>query len=327
MNATSLPVTFANKQGFRLFGILHQPKDVESGTPAILLLSPGVKTRVAPHGLYKKMAETFVEMGFPVLRFDFYGLGDSEGEVSETLLADLYGTIQVGRYVDDTIAAMNWMEQTYGVRRFIVAGLCGGAITGLLTAERDARVDSLLALAIPAIVEGSQVDSAKYMTAGQLEAIREGYLSKLNPLNAQTWSALFRFVSFRTDYRLLASAMIKPVQQKLGRQQTAASAAPEESDNTNALFAPAFFRMMRSGRRVLFIFAGADRLHWEFETKFAGRHQEKLGQFTKLFGIHVTDRANHIFSMPEWQRDMLDQCRRWLEAVRVDGRDAQSRAV
>jgi len=37
-----------------------------------------------------------------VLRFDFYGLGDSEGEIREPMLADLYGSIQMGRYVKDT---------------------------------------------------------------------------------------------------------------------------------------------------------------------------------------------------------------------------------
>ena len=41
-----------------------------------------------------------------MFRFDFYGLGDSEGEVDEAYLADLYGSVALGRYVDDTRDAL-----------------------------------------------------------------------------------------------------------------------------------------------------------------------------------------------------------------------------
>ncbi len=130
------PITFSNQDGLRLFGMLHQPAVPREGAETVLILSPGVKMRVAPHRLYNKLAERFVAMGYPVLRFDFHGLGDSEGAAPEALLADFYGATQLGRYVGDTVAAMDWMQRTYGTRRFIAAGLCGGALTGLLTAAR-----------------------------------------------------------------------------------------------------------------------------------------------------------------------------------------------
>src|SRR5215204_5779178 len=129
MNARTIPVSFPNKDGLRLFGILHMPERVRAEGTAILLLSPGVKMRVAPHRLYNKMAARFVAHGYPVLRFDFHGLGDSEGDAPETLLADLYGATQVGRFVADTTAAMDWMQRNHAVTRFVAAGLCGGALT------------------------------------------------------------------------------------------------------------------------------------------------------------------------------------------------------
>ena len=106
------PVTFANRRGERLVGIVHPPADRGSDT-AVVLLSPGVKTRVAPHRLYNKLTETLVAQGYWVFRFDFYGLGDSEGEVDETYLADLYGSVALGRYVDDTRDALDWMQRHY----------------------------------------------------------------------------------------------------------------------------------------------------------------------------------------------------------------------
>jgi uncharacterized protein len=311
-----IPVSFPNKDGLRLFGILHQPERPREAGVAILLLSPGVKMRVAPHRMYNKMADRFVAMGYPVLRFDFHGLGDSEGETREALLADLYGATQVGRYVGDTIAAMDWMQQTYGYSRFIAAGLCGGALTGLLTAERDSRITGLLGLSIPVILDGSNVDAGQYMTTAQLESTRSGYLKKMWTGGLQSW---IRLLTFQSDYRMIARALLKPLVGRLRpapapAPPAAAAAAAPPADNTNPYFAPAFKKMVSTSRRVFLVFAEADRLFWEFESKFMQRHGAALDPYTQWYRVHVTKQANHIFSFDEWQQDMLDQCCGWLES-------------
>jgi predicted alpha/beta hydrolase len=142
------PVAFRNRQGLRLFGVLHTPEGPRRSDVAVILLSPGVKMRVGPQGLYRRMTEMFVALGFSVLRFDFFGLGDSEGTLPEENLKEVYGHIEIGRFVDDTVDAMNWMQEQFGTKRFVVSGLCGGAITGLLAASRDARIAGLLGLGI-----------------------------------------------------------------------------------------------------------------------------------------------------------------------------------
>lgn len=315
MTSEVSPVTFQNKAGHRLFGMVHRPvKSCASGA-AIILLSPGVKMRVAPHRLYLNMAERFAEMGFTVLRFDFYGLGDSEGEAEEECLADLYGAVQVGRYINDTIAAMDWMQRTYGINRFIASGLCGGAITGLLTAVRDQRIICLLGLAIPVILDGTHIDFAKYMTDAQLRGTRDGYVRKLWDLGA--WRSWVRLVTFQSDYKLIVRSLFKPLLVKRRQDKPAAVvvAQSEPADNTNPCFAPAFFNMVSSARYIYLIFAGSDRLLWEYETKFVGRNRAKLESCRSQYEIHVTKDANHIFSFLEWEEDMLGQCSRWLMAL------------
>lgn len=312
MTSEVFPVTFANKAGHRLFGMLHRPANLCASGTAIILLSPGVKMRVAPHRLYLNMAECFVALGYPVLRFDFYGLGDSEGEVKEEYLADLYGAIQVGRYIEDTIAAMDWMQRTCGTSTFIVSGLCGGAITGLLTAARDLRIVGLLGLAIPVILDGSRIDFTKYMTDAQLNATRDGYLGKLSRPGA--WRSWLRFLTFQSDYKMIARSLFKPLLGKLeGKAPVAAVAVqPDEGDNTNPYFAEAFRQMVSTSRSVYLIFAEMDRLYWEFEKKFVERNRSVLDLYASWYGIHVTKNANHIFSFREWEQDMLDECSRWL---------------
>jgi alpha/beta superfamily hydrolase len=307
------PVSFVNKSGQRLFGILHQPGGDRAADVAIILLSPGVKMRVAPHRLYNKMADRFVALGYPVLRFDFFGLGDSEGTVDEALLADLYGAVQVGRYVDDTIAAMDWLQQTEGITRFVVSGLCGGAITGLLAGVKDERIVGLLALAIPVILDGSNIDFTRHMTDAQLQGTREGYLRRLNLLDRRVWRSWWRFITFRSHYSLIARSLVKPITARIRSQGgTPSAGAPAPLDNTNPYFAPALLHMLSKSCPVLLIFAGADRLYWEFESKFMKRHEATLEPFASWYAIHVTPDSNHIFSFPEWQTDMLDRSSQWL---------------
>ena len=151
-------VTFRNSRGMRLIGMLHQPPPESARGICILMLSPGMKGRVGPHSLYLKFAERLVPLGFHLLRFDFYGLGDSEGELTEDVLADMYNAIQGGRYVDDTIAAMDWMQAEHGIKRFVGSGLCGGSITSLLTAQRDPRIFALLGIGLPAVLDGGEAN-------------------------------------------------------------------------------------------------------------------------------------------------------------------------
>jgi hypothetical protein len=303
------PLTFQNSDGHRLFGILHEPLIGARRDVAIILLSPGVKNRIAPHRMYNKMAAEYVALGFWVFRFDFYGLGDSEGEVREPLLPDLYGSIQVGRYCDDTRCAMEWMRRTYGFKQFILGGLCGGAITGVLAGAHDPAVVGLLGLGLPVMLDGSSVDKIRNMTAGQLDRIRQRYVRKIfNP------SAWLRLLSFKTDFRQLLRAFTASRRKRPAPAAAAGGpAAPPAGSNANPKFPPAFLAMLASGRPVLMLFSGSDRLYAEFQEKFLAFYQDRVNAHARYLDVEVVDRANHIFSFPEWQREMLDRTRTWLE--------------
>lgn len=315
------PVTFTNRKGLRLFGILHAPIDGPSTGLALVLLSPGVKMRVGPQRLYLDVADLFVRMGIPVLRFDFHGLGDSEGTLTEELLRDLYNHIEVGRFVDDTVDAMDWMQRTHGVSRFILSGLCGGAITGLLAGERDRRVAGLLALAITPLLASRSADPSRYMTSGQAAEIRSTYLSKL--ASPRAW---LRLLSFRSDFRLLwrsvRSGIRPPVPAPAQRE------AQATDDNASPLFPPAFFHMAASRRPMLLVFGASDRLHFEFEEKFVARHRERLAALPDAYTLHTIPHANHVLSFREWQQAMIDATAQWLQAhFAADIRQPEGRPV
>ena len=301
------PVVFTNRKGHRLFGILETPGGGGRSDLGVILLSPGIKMRVGPECLYRRIADRFVRMGLPVLRFDFYGLGDSEGTLEEAFLKDVYNHIEVGRFVEDAIDAMNWMEEHAGVRRFILSGLCGGALTGLFTAQRDARAVGLLTLGMNATLSSRAANPSLYMTSGQLEHLRGKYVQKL--LSPGAW---LRLLSMKSDYRVIWRALTQPLRRKV-KVQAPQAAPPPEADNASPLFPPAVFQLLEARRPILMVFSGADRVAWEFQEKFVDRYGERLASLPHKYEIHTVANANHVLSFVEWQDEMLEVSARWLQ--------------
>lgn len=305
---------FANRAGLNLFGILHTPEagaeDRRRGGLGVILLSPGVKMRVGPERLYLRMTDALVTLGCPVLRFDFYGLGDSEGTLQEPLLKDVYNHIEVGRYIDDVVDAMDWMQKRCGVSRFIVSGLCGGAITGLLAGSRDSRIAGLVALSITPLLASRSADPASYMTSAQLTDMRRRYINKLT-----TPKAWLRLLTFESDYKVIWRAATAPLRARAKQAASAVSAAPAAppDDNASPLFPRAFFEMAMSNRPMLFLFGESDRLYWEFDEKFVARHREQLATVQSRYRVHVIKQANHVYSFDEWQRELVAVTTEWLE--------------
>lgn len=297
------PVVFTSRTGLKLFGILHEPATTSSDL-AFILLSPGVKMRVGPNRLYLGLTNLLVRRGVPVLRFDCHGLGDSEGTLPEQQLRDVYGQIEVGRFVDDTIDAMNWMQQHLGTRRFVLSGLCGGAITGLLAAARDRRVAGLLALGITPLLASKAADPSRYMTTGQLHDIGRSYLQKL--LKPQAW---MRLLTLRTDFRLLWRSLSRTLR---GADAAAPVARPAD-DNASPLFPAAFFHLLQSRQPMLLIFGGSDRLGFEFEEKFVARYRDRLAPLRDRYQTHTIAHANHVMSFREWQDEMVSVSDAWLQ--------------
>ncbi|MEW8686221.1 MAG: alpha/beta hydrolase [Candidatus Thiodiazotropha sp.] len=304
MNSIVETETFKNRNGELLFVITHVPNQVEQKDAVILLLSPGVKMRVAPHRLYNKMADEFVNQGYVVARFDFSGLGDSEGEIEEDLLADFYNTVQFGRYVNDTVDAMDWAERKYKKNRFILAGLCGGAITGLLAGQVDERVEALLSLNIPVILDGSNQDKTKYLTDGQLDRLKKNYLKRLFDL--KSW---LRLLTFKSDYKLLFKSLIRKNKKRDSEKQQDNAV----DSNVNPLFEPAFMDWIDRSKKMLLIFSGSDRLTWEYNEKFATPNKDKLDAINGGLEVHVVDEANHIFSYKSWYEEMMKLSLQWLK--------------
>ena len=313
-----VPVIIKNRDGLSLYGMMHIPKDSSlRKKTAVILLSPGIKSHIGPHRLYVNMAASYAKEGYVVLRFDFHGLGDSEGDVEGTFVADIYGSIEQGRYVHDVDAAMAYLEKEQGIGRFVLGGLCGGAMTGLIAGSGDSRVVGLIGLGIPVTNASNQVNQSKYMTEGQAASLRTSYFEKIRDVSA--WK---RFFSFESDYRAIWRILFRKAPPS-STQLTAISTAPDGSikhpegnsvneSNVNMLFPQAFHKMVFSSRKLLLIFSEMDRLYWEFEEKFWQPYKQIYRNKLNLIDVRILKNANHIISFPDSQKEMLGWTCGWL---------------
>ena len=126
-------VTFGAQQG--LIGTLNIPTEVAPQPLAFLLLNAGVIPRMGPHRFNVKLARALAEQGISSLRLDLSGQGDSQAAIG-----NLHHEQQAQ---SDLRAAMDEVTATTGITRFVIAGICSGAVTGFAVARKDPRVVGL----------------------------------------------------------------------------------------------------------------------------------------------------------------------------------------
>jgi alpha-beta hydrolase superfamily lysophospholipase len=129
---TEEPFVFGTSH--RLFGVLVRPRAARADCPAVIMTNAGTVHRIGPHRLYVELARELAELGFPVLRLDLAGIGDSAvGTSPENLCYPATG-------LADCQEAMNVLRARLGVQRFVIAGLCSGGDIAFQLGLKDPRV-------------------------------------------------------------------------------------------------------------------------------------------------------------------------------------------
>lgn len=116
----------------RRVGISSRPAEPRPGAPTVLLLNAGLIHRTGPNRLHVSLARRLSSMGFPALRFDFTGVGDSPASDDDLSVPE--------RAMVDIRAAMDATTGASGANRFVTLGLCSGAFAAHMAAVRDERV-------------------------------------------------------------------------------------------------------------------------------------------------------------------------------------------
>ncbi len=158
-----IPVRFLN--GSReLVGLYLEPTgQTPARHHAVLLCNPFGQEGIRAHRLYRVMSERLAAAGYHVLRFDYYGSGDSAGADEAW---DLQGSVA------DTQAALMELLRRSHAPVWSAVGLRLGA-TIVLDLVRRAPLPPQLLMLIEPVLDGRAYLSD--LAASSLEALNRGY--------------------------------------------------------------------------------------------------------------------------------------------------------
>ena len=140
------PFFFRNGDN-QLFGILHRPASAQARSQGFVFCHPCFEEKLWAHRVYVGMARELVERGYPVLRFDYMGHGDSDGDFEQatvaTRLADIGSAVQT-------------LRNETGVAQVGLLGLRFGATLAAVSASSIPGISRL-------VLWDPVVDGAAYM--------------------------------------------------------------------------------------------------------------------------------------------------------------------
>jgi len=124
--------------GARTFGWLHRPASAAENTVGLLICNPFGYESLCAHRSIREFADAAATAGFPALRFDYSGTGDS-ADIDEQ--AD-----QIEAWVANILAGIAELKARCGVQRVCVLGIRVGGLLALTAAQRTG-IDSLVLVA------------------------------------------------------------------------------------------------------------------------------------------------------------------------------------
>ena len=312
------PVTFRNKKGNKLFGIIHLPEKshVTGEKIGINLLNPGIKYRVAPNRLNIKIARRLCSEGYYVFRFDPEGIGDSEGNLfSNELLPDVFERVHTGSFISDTIDANDFLINNYGIENLTLIGNCGGAITALLASQKDTRVNRLILIDVPIqLRKAKQAFADKVVAGGEIgDRLFFKYLKRLG--NPAAWA---RFFTFKTDYFSLYKIVKMKLMSLMPKSQNEKQISRDfelfcEKNSLNRYFFRAFRSVAENEKPSLFISAGNDKSTEFFQHYFLDKFLVENPALSKYSENFVVNNANHIYTLYESQYALINKISDWLK--------------
>jgi exosortase A-associated hydrolase 1 len=280
--AQERPVTF-DCEGDTLVGVLHAPR--RQGHTGVVVVVGGPQYRVGSHRQFTLLARELANQGIAALRFDYRGMGDSDGAARsfEAVDADIRAAI-------DHMAA-----ELPAVRSIYLWGLCDGASAALMYAPTDERVAGLVLL--NPWVRTEQGLARAYVT--------HYYGNRL--LSADFWKKLFtgRLAAVRSLREFAANAL---------RARARGTGGPASATAYTERMVAA---MRRFQNPVLLVLSGEDLTAAEFRA-WVSQAAERRAAFTRdgIDRLEVAS-ANHTFSSAHWRSIVATGTVDWIR--RQDG--------
>ncbi|GGC96873.1 hydrolase 1, exosortase A system-associated [Undibacterium terreum] len=267
----------------RLHGILSLPE--QAGSSGVLVIVGGPQYRVGSHRQFTLLARHLAERGIPMMRFDYSGMGDSEGP--QSTFDDIHDDVRTA--LDQFFAAVP------GLREVALWGLCDGASASLFYAPQDERVTGLVLL-------NPWVRTEQGMAKAYL---KHYYRDRL--FQADLWKKIF---SGRFSFSSAASSFAGLVSKLAARGKRTASIddEPQDADLPQRMIDG----LAGFSGKVLIILAGKDLTAQEFSDLAASSGSlKKLLASPRVSRREIAD-ADHTFSRRVWRDQVAEWTADWI---------------
>ncbi|CAH0218122.1 hypothetical protein SRABI118_02154 [Massilia sp. Bi118] len=269
--------------GAWLYGVLSLP--AQAAARGILIVVGGPQVRTGSHRQFTLLARSLAQAGFPVMRFDYRGMGDSEGEQRD------FEQVQ-----DDLRAALDcFFAQVPDMRDVVLWGLCDGASAAAMYAPGDARVAGV-ALLNPWV--RTEQGAAK-------ATLKHYYRARL--LDPGLWK---KIASGRFDAGQAARSFASSLRSAFGAGQPAAPDSAAEPDLPGRMHAA----LQAFKGKMLVMLSGADLTAQEFAGLASGSRDWQRLLDGPAVTRHLLPGADHTCSRREWHEQVVGWTAGWLRS-------------
>jgi pimeloyl-ACP methyl ester carboxylesterase len=298
--ANEEPVYF-EADGRQLFGIVTSPTVEPLGIGVVLLTGGGVALSMNRNRLSVRMARRLAALGYHVIRFDYRGIGESEGM---TEVFDL-----TRPFSDDLLGAVGELRAR-GIGRFVLVGACYGARTALACAGRIEGLEGLVLVAAP----------VRDFEMGQGQSTR--LARDLSPIGyARYYLRRARERGLRQvvgDARLRRAALgVVKVKARAARdaQRGQGPAGTDADAWASDRYIDGCAEALRRGARLLILHGDHDGIWTEFERAMEGRLGAALGSEPQAVEVRVVPGPLHGYTRVPVQGWTLDTLVDWLSTA------------
>jgi len=269
----------------RLMGIVTQPE--RPSATGVLILTGGPQYRAGSHRQFTLLSRSLAEQGIASMRFDYRGMGDSEGDARsfEMLDADIHAATDA------------FLEHTPGVRHLTLWGLCDAASSALYYAHTDARVNGLILL-----------NPWVHSEAGHARArLKHYYLARLT--QASFWKKLFSGnIALRQSVDDLSLSA-----RHAAFTPTPDHATPADPRHGGRGYVDRMLEGLQAFRGpVLVLLSSNDLVAQEFLALSQNNKHWKKTCLSRRISMDIIPQANHTFSSQSWRDQVTSLTLQWL---------------
>lgn len=276
--------TFKTGNDHQSVGIIHNPDHIKS-TVGLLIIVGGPQYRIGSHRQYVHLARHCAARGIAAMRFDYQGIGDSEGDYPgfEHITGDIHHAME------------EFLSQTPHIKSVAIWGLCEGASALLLGGARHKAVSHI-------ILANTWVRTESGLARAY---VKHYYLDRLK--SPDFWKKIF---SGHLNITSAFSGLFSNIKKAFTPKKRAGPVKTDQDDRP-------FPDKMLSGLldyqgHVMLIQSEQDLVAREFDDLISthkGWKRALEGQ--NIIRIDIAE-TNHTFSSEKWRRQVAEVTANWL---------------